>query len=171
MPTRCPRPCRELEAPDARKHRAVVRRRAALRRRIERRSVESYGDDECRNLGEVLDEELSRVDHLLTPVVSTDLGVRREVRPTDGSEPFGDLGLEVLVGDDQPTVAFEVAAHRGVVGDLDDLQQGVVRDRPCQVEPLANLLGGGQQSIDLVEVEAGRGMGAQCQTSVVIHTV
>ena len=104
----------------------------------------------------MVDEELGRIDHLLAAVIRTDLGVRRQVRPADLGEPFGDVRLEVRVGDDQPPVALEVAAHRRVVGDLDDLQQFVGRDRPCEVESLAHLLGGGQQSFDLVEVEAGR---------------
>ena len=64
------------------------------------------------------------MDHLLAAVIVADLRVGGEVRPTDGGEPLGDGGLEVPIGDDHPPVALEVAAHRGVVGDVDDLQQG-----------------------------------------------
>ena len=45
-----------------------------------------------------------------------------------------------------------------MAGDVDALEQQLAGHRPGEVEPLAHLLGGGQQSIDLVEVESGRVM-------------
>ena len=106
----------------------------------------------------MVDEELGRLDHLLAAVVEPDRGVGGEVRPADVGEPLGDAGLDVRVVDDEPAVPFEVATHRRVTGDLDARQQVLVRDGPGQVEPFADLLGRGHQSVDLVEIEPGRRM-------------
>jgi hypothetical protein len=65
-------------------------------------------------------------------------------------------GLRVGVVDDHPPVAFEVAAHRRMAGDVDALEQFLVRHRPGEIEPLADLLGGLQEEVGLIEIEAGR---------------
>ena len=101
----------------------------------------------------MIDEELGRLDHLLAPVVESHRGVGGQVRPTDLGEPLGDPRLGVGIVDDHPAVALEVAAHRRVAGDLDALEQFLVRHRPRQVEALAHLLRRGHQPVDLLEIE------------------
>ena len=103
----------------------------------------------------MVDEERRGVDHLGAAIVGTHLGVHRQVRPADGGEVLGDLRLGVGVVDDHPPVAFQVAAHRRMVREIDALEQFLVRNGPREVEPLADLLGGGEETVRLLEIEAG----------------
>ena len=72
---------------------------------------------------------------------------------TDLGEAGGDGCLRRWVVDDHPPVAFEVATHGRVTGEFDAVQQHVTLHGPGEVQPLAHLLGGGEETIHLVEIE------------------
>ena len=60
-----------------------------------------------------------------------------------------ELVLHRLVAHDDPAAAAEVAARRGLFGEVDALEQQLVVDRPVEVEPAAHGAGGGQGLVDV----------------------
>ena len=57
--------------------------------------------------------------------------------------------LDPLVAHDDPAPAAEVAAGRGLLGEVDAVEQQLVVDRPLQIETPADGAGGGQRLVDV----------------------
>ena len=114
--------------------------------------------DEHRSLGEILHQVGAGVDDLL-------LAVPGALEPLAGIDEQGaHLGIqtaefvpEMLVADHHPASAGVVAARGCLLGEIDALEDQLIAHRPIEVKSLANRSGGGEEAIDLIQIEACRG--------------
>jgi hypothetical protein len=113
-------------------------------------------DDDGGNLGEEFGEVGGRCHHLLAGVAGSlePFGGGGHERQRGVAVQLTQLVLDPLLAHDDPPPATEVAAGRGLLGEVDAVEQELVVDRTLEIEPSANRPRRGQHLVDLRDVEA-----------------
>jgi hypothetical protein len=116
-------------------------------------------DDDGRDLGEMFGQVGGGCHHPLARVAAAvqPFGGGGHERQRSVAIQLAEPVLDPLVAHDDPSPAAEVAPGRGLLGEVDAVEQQLVVDRALDIKPPTNRAGSGEQFVNLGDVEGHAG--------------